>query len=87
MAQSKSLDDWIKRHAPAQEYRRERAGFGVLSRHIDGPAPQDFFEVVDNTAMTLFLSEVLPSPVYMPDLDLALQPLRVQLWQSLSGQS
>ena len=87
MAQSKSLDDWIKNRAPVLVYRRERAGFGVLSRHIDGPAPQDFFEVVDNVAMTLFLPEVLPSPSYSPDLDLALQPLRVRLWQSLAGQS
>jgi uncharacterized protein involved in response to NO len=83
MAQSKSLDEWIKLHAPVTQYRRERAGFGVLSRHIDGPAPQDFFEVVDNTAMTTFFSEILPSVPYFPELDLSLQPLRLKLWQAI----
>ncbi len=82
MAQSKSFDEWVKIHAPINQYRRERAGFGVLSRHIDGPAPQDFFPVVENTAMTQFLAELLPSPNYSPELDKALQPLRDKLWQS-----
>lgn len=86
MAQSKSLDEWIKLRAPAAVYRRERAGFGVLSRHIDGPAPQDLFQVVDNTAMTLFFSELLPSVSYAPALDNALQPLRQRLWQAIGQQ-
>jgi uncharacterized protein involved in response to NO len=85
MAQSKSFDEWVKFHAPINQYRRERAGFGVLSRHIDGPAPQDFFPVVENTAMTQFLAELLPSLVYSPELDKALQPLRDRLWQSIAS--
>jgi hypothetical protein len=85
MAQSKSFDDWVKAHAPINQFRRERAGFGVLSRHIDGPAPRDFFPVVENTAMTQFLAELLPSPNYSPELDKALQPLRDQLWQSIAS--
>jgi uncharacterized protein involved in response to NO len=84
MAQSKSLDEWIKLRAPVSQYRRERAGFGVLSRHIDGPAPQDFLQVVDNTAMTSFFSELLPSSIYSPSLDKALQPLRLKLWEKIS---
>jgi uncharacterized protein involved in response to NO len=85
MSQAKSLDEWIKLRAPTAEYRRERAGFGVLSRHIDGPAPQDLLQVVDNTAMTLFFSELLPSANYSPPLDEALQPLRLKLWQALEA--
>ncbi len=80
MDQSKSLDLWIRQNAPTRQYPRERAGFGVLSRHIDGPAPTDFFPVVENVAMTQFFAELLPSPSYSPDLDNALQPLREQLW-------
>ncbi len=85
MAKSKSFDEWVKTHAPINQYRRERAGFGVLSRHIDGPAPQDFFPMVENTALTQFLAELLPSPAYSPELDKALQPLRDKLWQSIAS--
>jgi uncharacterized protein involved in response to NO len=85
MARSKSFDEWVKSHAPINQYRRERAGFGVLSRHIDGPAPRDFFPVVDNTAMTQFLAELLPSPVYSPELDTALQLMREQVWRSIAS--
>jgi uncharacterized protein involved in response to NO len=84
MSQSKSFDQWIKQNAPTRQAPRERAGFGVLSRHIDGPAPQDFFPVIENTAMSQFLTELLPSPDYSPALDKALQPLREQLWRSIS---
>ncbi len=87
MAQSKSFDEWIKLHAPVSQYRRERAGFGVLSRHIDGPAPQDFLQVVDNTAMTSFFSELLPSSIYLPPLDEALQPLRRKLWAKIAAKA
>jgi uncharacterized protein involved in response to NO len=83
MEQSKSLDQWIKQNAPTRQYPRERAGFGVLSRHIDGPAPTDFFPIVENVAMTQFFAELLPSPSYSPDLDNALQPLRDKLWASI----
>ncbi|HEY9828925.1 MAG TPA: O-antigen ligase family protein [Stenomitos sp.] len=85
MAQSKSLDQWIKQRAPLRQYQRERAGFGVLSRHIDGPAPLDFFPVAENMAMTLFFADLLPSPSYSPDLDNALQPFRAKLWAMLQS--
>jgi uncharacterized protein involved in response to NO len=84
MNQSKSFEQWAKQNAPIHQSPRERAGFGVLSRHIDGPAPQDFFPVVENTAMSQFLAELLPSPDYSPALDNALEPLRNQLWRSIS---
>jgi uncharacterized protein involved in response to NO len=84
MNQSKSFEQWVKQNAPIRQSPRERAGFGVLSRHIDGPAPQDFFPAIENIAMSQFLAELLPSPDYSPALDNALEPLRNQLWRSIS---
>jgi uncharacterized protein involved in response to NO len=84
MDRSKSFDNWVRQNAPIRQYPRERAGFGVLSRHIDGPAPTDFFPVVENVAMTLFFTELLPSPSYSPDLDIALQPFQDQIWHSIA---
>jgi hypothetical protein len=84
MDRSKSFEAWVKQNAPVHQSPRERAGFGVLSRHIDGPAPTDFFPIVENVAMTQFLAELLPSPNYSPELDKALQPLRDKLWQSIA---
>jgi uncharacterized protein involved in response to NO len=72
---------------PASQYRRERAGFGVLSRHIDGPAPQDFLQVIDNTVINSFFSDLLPSVIYSPELDKALQPLRLKLWDQTTAKA
>lgn len=83
LEKSGNFEQWIKQNAPVLQYRRQRAGFGVLSRHIDGPIPLDFFPVVENVAMTTWFSELLPSPIYDPELDLAMQPLRDNLWQQV----
>ncbi|MCM1983288.1 O-antigen ligase family protein [Lyngbya confervoides] len=84
MNQAQSLDQWIKQLAPVREYRRERTGFGVLSRHIDGPAPVDYVPIVENLAMTLFFADFLPSPQYDAQLDGLLQPEREALWRSIA---
>lgn len=84
MKRSQNFDQWIKQNTPVLQYRRQRAGFGVLNRHIDGPIPLDFFPVIENLAMTTWFSELLPSPLYDPQLDLALQPLRDSLLQKIS---
>lgn len=81
MEQSQSIDRWLKENAPVWQYRRERSGFGVVSRHIDGSIPRDFWVVAENLAMTTWFNELLPSPVYLPELDLALQPWRDALIQ------
>jgi hypothetical protein len=83
MERSKSFEQWVKQNAPFRQYPRERAGFGVLSRHIDGPAPFDFFPVTENVAVAQFLADLFPSPTYSPALDMALQPFRDKLWQSI----
>lgn len=81
MAQSSTFDQWLKQNAPSQPYRRERAGFGVLSRHIDGPIPTDFMTVVDNVPIAQFFKELIPSLDYAPSLDIALQAKRDALVQ------
>jgi tetratricopeptide (TPR) repeat protein len=79
MGQAKTFDAWVKLAAPVREWRRERAGFGVLSRHIDGTIPKDFYPIVENSITTQFFAEVFPSPFYLPELDKALQPFQQNL--------
>jgi len=76
-----SFDDWLKRAAPIRELRRTRTGFGILNRHIDGPAPVDFLVVVENRAIVDLFSELFPSPSYFPAFDRLLQPQREALAQ------
>ena len=83
MARSTTLEQWLKQNAPSRSYRRERAGFGVLSRHIDGPTPTDFLTVVDNIPMAQFFDQLLPVFRYAPELDSALQPQRDTLLQQV----
>jgi uncharacterized protein involved in response to NO len=71
--------DWIKNTNFINKYRRQRSGFGVISRHIDGIIPTDFLQVVDNNIVTLWLDSLFPSLYYSPDLDRQLQPLRDSL--------
>ncbi len=87
MAKSTSFDQWLKQNAPSRTYRRERAGFGVLSRHIDGPIPKDFLRVEENIALTQLLPSLLPTTNYLPELDLALQPLHLALLQQAQRSS
>jgi uncharacterized protein involved in response to NO len=85
MNASATFDQWLKQKAPPQQYRRSRAGFGVLSRHNDGPAPVDFLPVVENAAMTNLFTDLMPSIIYEPKLDLALQPWRDLLIKNISA--
>jgi len=55
----------------------------VLSRHIDGPQPVDFFPIVENLAVKTWLTEVFPATDYDPPLDELLQPLREKFLASL----
>jgi tetratricopeptide (TPR) repeat protein len=71
-----NFDQWLKQNNIFLQYRRKRAGFGVVSRHIDGPQPEDFFLVVENLPINTWFEDVFPSPFYDPPFDLAIQPLR-----------
>ncbi len=83
MDASATFEQWLKQNAPTQQYRRSRAGFGVISRHNDGPSPVDFFPVIENGALTNLFSDLIPSAIYLPQLDLALQPMREKLLKNI----
>lgn len=83
MDRATTMEQWLKKYAPVLRYRFQRAGFGVIHRHIDGFQPTDFFPVVENAAITTWFGNLFPTPVYSPDLDLALQPQRDDLLAAL----
>ncbi len=85
MNSSATFEQWLKQNAPTQQYRRSRAGFGVISRHNDGPFPVDFLPVVENGAMTNLFAGLLPAAIYAPQLDIALQPWREALLKNISA--
>lgn len=87
MAKSATFEQWLKQNAPTVQYRRTRLGFGVLSRHDDGSPPIDFLTVSENAAITNFFTELLPSAIYLPELDLALRESRNTLLRNVSDYS
>ncbi|MFN6383320.1 MAG: O-antigen ligase family protein [Pseudanabaena sp.] len=63
MAQSPNFDAWFRLPLPANSplvisYRRARLGFGVVSRHVDGVVPLDFFNVSERAEISLFLKDL-----------------------------
>lgn len=83
MERSSTFDQWLKQNALRQSYRRERAGFGVLSRHIDGVIPVDFMTVLDNVSIAQFCKDLILPFDYAPALDAALQAKRDALLQQV----
>ncbi len=83
MNTSNSFDQWLKQNAPSIQYRRQRSGFGVVSRHIDGSIPLDLWVVVENIPMNTWFNNMLPSPRQNRELELALQPWRDDLLQQI----
>jgi hypothetical protein len=82
MARASSFEDWLHHTAPSWEPRSGRLGFGVLSRHIDGPNPSDFYPRVENVAIAKFFEPIFPSPVFFPALDRALIPYQQAVSQN-----
>ncbi|CAN5682247.1 O-antigen ligase family protein [soil metagenome] len=76
---SASFHQWLTEMAPVRSQRNQRLGFGVLSRHIDGPLPSDFAPRLENVLMTQFFGDLFPAEIYNPGLDQLLAPLREQL--------
>jgi uncharacterized protein involved in response to NO len=79
IAASPNLETWLREKAPARPYSRQILGFGVNSRHIDGPQPFDFAPVVENLAIATWFDKLFTSPDYSPEFDTALQPFREKL--------
>ncbi len=63
MTQFTNFDDWLRQPlAPNSplviNYRRQRLGFNVVSRHMDGVTPSDFFGVSDRAEISLFFKDL-----------------------------
>ncbi|NUN64130.1 polymerase [Pseudanabaena biceps] len=63
MGQVTSFDAWIRQPLETNSplvinYRRARLGFGVVSRHMDGVVPLDFFNVSDRAEISLFFKDL-----------------------------
>lgn len=83
MAQSSTFSEWIQVNAPIHQYRRQRLGFGINMRHLDGVTPSDFLVVADNIVVNTWFSALFPSPVYFPQWDHILQPWREALIEKI----
>jgi len=80
---SETFDQWLRDNAPSIERRNQRLGFGVLARHDDGLSPADYYLQVINVPIARFFEELVPSPAYLPALDLALQSYREDVLRRL----
>ncbi|MEO1389768.1 MAG: O-antigen ligase family protein, partial [Cyanobacteria bacterium J06634_6] len=79
-----SFHEWISQKSPTRSLLNQRSGFGVISRHVDGPLPTDFYPRIENILMTDFFGDLLPSKRYAPELDKLLSPMREELLTQLS---
>ena len=85
MEAAPSFYDWLTEMPPVLQFRRTREGFGVNRRQLEGPAPQDFYVVIENLPITVWFDALFPTPILTPAWDRALQPRREQLWQQVSA--
>ncbi|VEP18275.1 O-antigen polymerase [Hyella patelloides LEGE 07179] len=83
MAKSPNLETWLKYNVPVFPYYPKRMGFGVISRHIDGVTPSDYYLVRENLAIAKFLDRLYPDLRYTPNLDRKLQPRRKALFKQI----
>lgn len=85
MDDSSTLHEWLTQKAPQQTLRSQRSGLGLIYRHADGPIPEDFYLRLENVPMQTFFGDFLPSYVYNPKFDQALEPLRTKLRQKIAA--
>lgn len=83
-AETTAFDTWLRLKSPGVAVTFQRAGFGVLSRHIDGPQPIDFFVSSQNLVLSSLFQGLWPSNIFLPDLDKALEPDRQHLIDQLN---
>ena len=79
-----SLQNWLTQNFLTWQPRSQRSGFGVLSRHIDGPLPTDYLPRIENLTATRLLPESFDMNVYLPLLDQTLQSQRFSLLNQVS---
>jgi uncharacterized protein involved in response to NO len=56
---SSTFHAWLTK-APSRSSRNQRFGFGTISRHIDGPLPNDFSPQIESTVKIFFLEPLFP---------------------------
>ena len=66
MNQAKTFDAWLRSTIPSDSplnlrSRRQRANFGIISRHIDGINPLDLFNVQENAIITSLFADLFPT--------------------------
>ncbi len=67
MNQSTSLDEWLRKPLQSNDplilkFRRERTGFGVISRHDDSTVPVvDYLQVQSNAIISTFFANLFPT--------------------------
>lgn len=54
-----TFHSWVTA-APSRSNRNQRLGFGIISRHIDGPIPIDFSPKIESTIEAIFLKSLFP---------------------------
>jgi uncharacterized protein involved in response to NO len=74
MDQSKQFEQWLRSNP--RKSQRERSGFRVLSRNLDGVTPVDFMPVAENVVLTDLFRHLLRSDGYFPIFDQTLLPLK-----------
>jgi tetratricopeptide (TPR) repeat protein len=79
LSNSSNFYEWLTQKAPTLEYRRQRLGFNLVSRQLDGVDPIDFLTVVENLPLSQWFTSLFPTFVTSPELESTLQPLREKL--------
>ncbi len=67
MNNSKTFDEFLRSPLPLftplnLRQPSQRLGFGVMSRHVDGPDPYDLFVVEENAILSQFWLDLFPEP-------------------------
>ncbi|MEL6844725.1 MAG: polymerase, partial [Bacteroidota bacterium] len=83
MNASESFHKWLTGLSPTRQFRNQRLGFGVISRHIDGPIPQDFSPRLENLLFTQFFSSLIPSQPSHASLERILGPRRMSILKQI----
>lgn len=70
MNNSNSFDQFLRSPLPLftplnQKEHRQRLGFGIMSRHIDGPDPYDLFVIEENRILAQFWLDLFPEPSFV----------------------
>ena len=84
MSATDSFREWFRMINLSWQPRSQRSGFGVLSRHVDGPTPSDFLPQIENIVASQLFTDIYINAPYMFDLDRNLYALKQNLLGGIS---